>query len=194
MGIVCPLAQAAVSAWFLIKQTVSSVDTTAESLEIAGLWGQWIVCRGCLSLFGIVRWWVRYSIGWLHPVHMGLLWTRTAQLGCGIGRVCPVIPPAGIVEVLLSRCRTDPVSEIVRGEAAAGSLWGYPPCAPENLKAERVCQIWPVRHPVFRPLLLPGKNAKREHEKSSKPFVLSSEHKQSSILARRPKSFSGKRR
>ena len=46
----------------------------------------------------------------------------TAQLGCGTGRVCPVIPPAGIVEVLLSRCRTDPVSEIVRGEAAAGSL------------------------------------------------------------------------
>ena len=87
MGIVCPLAQAAVSAWFLIKQTVFSVDTTAESLEIAGLWGQWIVCRGCLSLFGIVRWWVRYSIGWLHPVHIGLLWTRplnsaAAQAAC----------------------------------------------------------------------------------------------------------------
>lgn len=35
-----------------------------------------------------------------------------------------------------------------------------------------------------------SENTKREHEKSSKPFVLSLEHKQSSILARRPKSFS----
>lgn len=39
-----------------------------------------------------------------------------------------------------------------------------------------------------------SKNAKREHEKSSKPFTLSSAHKQSSILASRPKPFSGQRR
>lgn len=69
------------------------------------------------------------------------LWTQAAQLGCGTGRVCPVIPPAGIVDVLLSRCRTDTVSEIVKGEAAADGLRGYSPCAPANLKAERVWQI-----------------------------------------------------
>ena len=63
----------------------------------------------------------------------------TAQLGCGICRVCPLIPPAGIVGVLLSRCRTDAASETVRGETAANGLLGYPPCIPANLKAGRVC-------------------------------------------------------
>jgi hypothetical protein len=37
MGIVCPVAQAAVSARFLIEQTDSSFVTAAESLEITGL-------------------------------------------------------------------------------------------------------------------------------------------------------------
>ena len=73
----------------------------------------------------------------------------TAQLGCGIGRVCPVIPPAGIVGVLLSRCWTDTLSETVKGETAADGLRGYPPCTPANLKAGRVWQSRPVRHPVF---------------------------------------------
>jgi len=41
------------------------------------------------------------------------------------------------------------VSEIVRGEAAAGGLRGYPPCTPANLKAGWVWHSWPVRHPVF---------------------------------------------
>lgn len=63
-----------------------------------------------------------------------------AQLGCGTGRVCPVIPPAGIVDVRPSRCRTDATSENVRGEAAANGLRGYPPCIPANLKAGRVWQ------------------------------------------------------
>ena len=79
-------------------------------------------------------------------------WTAvdtTAQLGCGIGRVCPVNPPAGIVGVLLSRCRADTVSEIVRDEAAAGGLRGYPPCIPANLKAGRVWQSWAVWYPDF---------------------------------------------
>ena len=35
-----------------------------------------------------------------------------------------------------------------------------------------------------------SENTKKEHEKSSKPFALSLEYKQSSILARRPKSSS----
>ena len=41
----------------------------------------------------------------------------TAQLGCGISRVRPVIPPAGIRGLLLSHCRTGTVPELVRGEA-----------------------------------------------------------------------------
>ena len=182
MDIVCPLTQAAVSAWFLMRQAVSSIVPAAESLEIVGPCWQWTIYGESLSLFGIVGWWVRYSVGWLHPAHVGLLWTQTAQLGCGIGRECPVIPPAGIVGVLLSRCRTDAALEIVRGETAVNSLRGYPPCIPANLKAGWVWHSWPVRHPVFRPLLLPGKNAKREHEKSSKPFVLSLEYKHSFIF------------
>ena len=48
--------------------------------------------------------------------------------------MCPVIPPAGIVGVLLSRCRTDAASETVRGGATANGSRGYPPCAPANLK------------------------------------------------------------
>lgn len=44
--------------------------------------------------------------------------------------------------VLLPRCRTDATLETVRGEAAAGGLWGYPPCAPANLKAGRVSDGW----------------------------------------------------
>ena len=70
-------------------------------------------------------------------------WTAvdtTAQLGCGVCRMCPVIPPAGIVGVLLSRCRTDAASETVRGGATANGSRGYPPCAPANLKAGRVWQ------------------------------------------------------
>ena len=43
--------------------------------------------------------------------------SAAAQAACVL-----VIPPAGIVEVLLSRCRTDTMSETVRGEAAAGGL------------------------------------------------------------------------
>ena len=37
MGIVCPVAQAVVSARFLMKRTVFSIVPAAESLEIAGL-------------------------------------------------------------------------------------------------------------------------------------------------------------
>ena len=149
MGIVRPVTQVAVSARFLMRQAIFSAVTVAESLEIAGLWRQWTVCRERLSLFGIVRWWVRYNMGRQRPAPIGPLWTQAAQLGCGIGRVYPVIPPAGIVGVLLSRCRTNAASEIVRGEAAANGLRGYPPCIPTNLQAGRVWQSRFVWHPVF---------------------------------------------
>lgn len=60
-----------------------------------------------------------------------------AQLGCGLTRMCPVIPPARIGGVLpcaagLALCQS------AGGEAAATASEVVAPWAPANLKAGRV--------------------------------------------------------
>ena len=149
MGIAYPLAQAAVSACFLIKQTVFPFIPAAESLEIAGLWGYWTMCGESLSLFGIVEWWVRYSMGWLHPVRIGPLLTQPLNSAAAYAACVLWSLRLGSWGVLLSRCWTDTLSETVKGETAANGLRGYTPCTPANLKAGRAWQSWPVRHPGF---------------------------------------------
>ena len=80
-------------------------------------------------------------MGRQRPAHIGPLWTRPLNSAAAQAACVPMIPPAGIVGVLLSRYRTDAASEIMRGEAAANGLRVYPPCVPANLKAGRVWQI-----------------------------------------------------
>ena len=192
MGIVRPVTQAPVSARFLMRQAVSSIVPAAEGLEIVGPCWQWTMYGESLSLFWIVGWWVRYSVGWLHPAHVGLLWTQTAQLGCGIGRVCPVIPPAGIVGcaalTLPDRrgvgdrerwgcCRRPPrLSTLYPRKPHSGEGMVELTCAASCLLGWRLAR--PSAALEYENIW----KCKKEHEKSSKPFVLSWVHKHSFIF------------
>ena len=86
-----------------------------------------------------------------------------AELGCGIGRVCPVIPPAGIGVCAALTLPDRHYAGDVRGETATDGLRGYPslyPRKPQSREGSRLIKfLYGIHFPnrrLARPTAAPG--------------------------------------